>query len=87
MEIDFLKMQGCGDDLVVLDGAKVPAATPARLPSLAQRHLSQVILAHEADQQALRVVIPRDAWDHGYLSLEVDAGGRGFGGIFGGTGG
>jgi hypothetical protein len=32
-------------------------------------------------------VIPRDAWDHGYLALEVDAGGRGFGGIFGGIGG
>jgi diaminopimelate epimerase len=41
MEIDFLKMQGCGDDLVVLDGAKVPAATPAHLPSLAQRILNR----------------------------------------------
>jgi diaminopimelate epimerase len=41
MEIDFLKMQGCGDDVVVLDGARVPAETPKHLPSLARRILNR----------------------------------------------
>lgn len=41
MEIDFLKMQGCGDDVVVLDGARVPADTPEHLPRLAQRILNR----------------------------------------------
>jgi len=41
MEIDFLKMQGCGDDVVVLNGARIPAETPAHLPSLAQRILNR----------------------------------------------
>ncbi len=34
-------MQGCGDDLVVLDGAKVPDETPEHLPGLAQRILNR----------------------------------------------
>ena len=41
MEIDFLKMQGCGDDVVLLDGARVPAKTPEHLPHLAQRILNR----------------------------------------------
>ena len=41
MEIDFLKMQGCGDDVVLLDGARVPAATPEHLPNLARRILDR----------------------------------------------
>ncbi|MGO9310561.1 MAG: diaminopimelate epimerase [Spirochaetia bacterium] len=41
MEIDFLKMQGCGDDLVVVNGPRVPAATPEHLPYLAQRILDR----------------------------------------------
>jgi diaminopimelate epimerase len=36
MEIDFLKMQGCGDDVVVLDGSRVPPEAPALLPAIAQ---------------------------------------------------
>ena len=27
----------------------------------------------------MRIVVPRDARDHGYLALKVDGGGRGFG--------
>ena len=30
MEIEFLKMQGCGDDVLVLDGARVPLEPHAR---------------------------------------------------------
>ena len=41
MEIDFLKMQGCGDDVVLLDGARIPPKTPEHLPSLAQRILNR----------------------------------------------
>jgi len=41
MEIDFLKMQGCGDDVVLLDGARVPAETPQHLANLAQRILDR----------------------------------------------
>jgi len=36
MEIEFLKMQGCGDDVVVVDGSRVPAEAPAHLPEIAQ---------------------------------------------------
>jgi diaminopimelate epimerase len=41
MEIDFLKMQGCGDDVVLLDGARVSPETPRHLPDLARRILSR----------------------------------------------
>jgi diaminopimelate epimerase len=41
MEIDFLKMQGCGDDLVVLDAARLPALTAEHLPRLAQHILNR----------------------------------------------
>ncbi len=36
MEIKFLKMQGCGDDVVVVDGSRVPAEAPAHLSAIAQ---------------------------------------------------
>jgi diaminopimelate epimerase len=36
MEIQFLKMQGCGDDVVVVDGSRVPPEAPAHLPAIAQ---------------------------------------------------
>jgi diaminopimelate epimerase len=36
MEIEFLKMQGCGDDVVVVDGARIPAEVSKHLPSMAQ---------------------------------------------------
>jgi diaminopimelate epimerase len=36
MEIQFIKMQGCGDDVVVVDGSRVPAEAPAQLPAIAQ---------------------------------------------------
>jgi diaminopimelate epimerase len=39
MEIDFLKMLGCGDDVVILDHARLPAKADARLPLLARRIL------------------------------------------------
>jgi diaminopimelate epimerase len=41
MEIDFLKMQGCGDDVVLLDGARIPEEAPKHLPGLAQRILKR----------------------------------------------
>jgi diaminopimelate epimerase len=41
MEIDFLKMQGCGDDVIVMDGARIPAEAPQHLPRLARRILKR----------------------------------------------
>ena len=41
MEIDFLKMQGCGDDVIVLDPLRVPAKVESRLPQLARRILAR----------------------------------------------
>jgi diaminopimelate epimerase len=41
MEIDFLKMQGCGDDVIVMDSARIPAEAPEHLPGLAQRILKR----------------------------------------------
>ena len=41
MEIEFLKMQGCGDDAVILDAARVPLEAHARLPNLARRILDR----------------------------------------------
>ena len=41
MEIDFFKMQGCGDDAVVLDAARVPLDAHARFPDLARRILDR----------------------------------------------
>jgi diaminopimelate epimerase len=41
MEIDFLKMRGCGDDVVLLDGARIPPETAEHLPDLARRILSR----------------------------------------------
>lgn len=41
MEIQFLKMEGCGDDVVVVDGSRVPAEAPARLPQIARRILDR----------------------------------------------
>jgi diaminopimelate epimerase len=41
MEIDFLKMQGCGDDVVVLDSQRIPGKAEARLPQLARRILAR----------------------------------------------
>jgi len=41
MEIDFLKMQGCGDDVVVVDGTRLPEEATPQLPRLAQRMLDR----------------------------------------------
>ncbi len=43
MEIDFLKMQGCGDDVIVVDGARIPPEAQPSLPSLARRILNRGI--------------------------------------------
>jgi diaminopimelate epimerase len=39
MEIPFLKMQGCGDDVVVVDAPRIPAPAHARLSAIAPRIL------------------------------------------------
>jgi diaminopimelate epimerase len=36
MEIEFLKMQGCGDDVIVVDGSRVPDDAPEHMPAIAQ---------------------------------------------------
>jgi diaminopimelate epimerase len=41
MEIDFLKMQGCGDDAVVIDAARIPLEAHGRFPLLARRILDR----------------------------------------------
>jgi diaminopimelate epimerase len=41
MEIDFLKMQGCGDDVIIADAAKVPLEAHDRFPLLARRILDR----------------------------------------------
>jgi diaminopimelate epimerase len=41
MELDFLKMQGIGDDVVILDAARVPLSAHARFPLLARRILDR----------------------------------------------
>jgi diaminopimelate epimerase len=41
MEIEFLKMQGCGEDVVVVDAPRIPAAAHARLPAIAARMLDR----------------------------------------------
>jgi diaminopimelate epimerase len=41
MEIDFLKMQGCGDDVVVVDGTKLPEDAITQLSRLAHRMLDR----------------------------------------------
>jgi diaminopimelate epimerase len=41
MEIEFLKMQGCGDDSVILDQARVPLEAHKKLPLLSRRILSR----------------------------------------------
>jgi diaminopimelate epimerase len=41
MEIDFLKMQGCGDDVVVASGARLPAEAPALFHQLARKILDR----------------------------------------------
>ena len=41
MEIDFLKMQGCGDDLVVLDGTRLPQEADRNVGELARRMLDR----------------------------------------------
>jgi len=55
-----------------LIGLAGPARGAAGLPGLGERHPVQVVLAHEADEDALRVVIPRDAGDDGDLAKRVD---------------
>jgi diaminopimelate epimerase len=42
MQIDFLKMQGCGDDTLLLDCLKQPAPEEPRRPDLARRMLDRV---------------------------------------------
>jgi len=41
MEIEFLKMQGCGDDVVVMDGARLPPEALPHLSRLASRMLDR----------------------------------------------
>ncbi len=41
MEIEFIKMQGCGDDALVLDAARIPVVAHDRFPLLAQRILDR----------------------------------------------
>ena len=41
MEIDFLKMQGCGDDVVVVNGTRLPEEAIPQLSRLAQRMLDR----------------------------------------------
>lgn len=41
MEIDFLKMQGCGDDVVVVDGTRLPEDAIPQLARLAHRMLDR----------------------------------------------
>jgi diaminopimelate epimerase len=41
MEIEFLKMQGCGDDSVVADAARIPLEAHSRFPLLARRILDR----------------------------------------------
>ena len=43
------------------------AGGAADFPGGAEGHLLQVVLTHEADEDALSVVIPGDAGDHGYF--------------------
>jgi hypothetical protein len=43
------------------------AGGAADFPGGAEGHLLQVVLAHEADEDAVGVVIPGDAGDHGYF--------------------
>jgi diaminopimelate epimerase len=39
MEIDFLKMRGCADDVIIVDSARIPLGAQALLPRLARRIL------------------------------------------------
>jgi diaminopimelate epimerase len=41
MEIEFLKMQGCGDDAVVADASRIPLEAHSRFPLLARRILDR----------------------------------------------
>src|SRR5689334_3434997 len=41
MEIEFLKMQGCGEDVIVVDAPRIPAAAHALLPAIAARMLDR----------------------------------------------
>jgi diaminopimelate epimerase len=41
MEIEFLKMQGCGDDSVIADAARIPLEAHSRFPLLARRILDR----------------------------------------------
>ncbi|HVO37863.1 MAG TPA: diaminopimelate epimerase [Spirochaetia bacterium] len=41
MEIEFLKMQGCGDDSILLNAARLPPLAGSRLPGIARRMLDR----------------------------------------------
>ncbi len=41
MQIEFLKMQGCGDDVVIVDAPRIPPAAHARLAAIAARILDR----------------------------------------------
>lgn len=67
MEIEFLKMHGCGEDVVVVDAPRIPAAAHARLPSIAARMLdrgvgvggsSLLVLGQGDDALAVRCLGP-----------------------------
>jgi isoleucyl-tRNA synthetase len=53
--------------LIRLVGEAGAAGGAADFPGGAEGHLLQVVLAHEADEDAVGVVIPGDAGDHGYF--------------------
>src|SRR5215468_1523957 len=46
-------------------GLAGPARGAARLGCLPEGHLPQVVVGHEADENAVLVVVPGYAWDHG----------------------
>ena len=67
----------------VLFGQAGPAGGAADVAGRGECHLFQVLLAHEADEDAACVVIPRDAGDHCYLELGVGFRRLGFGWLLG----
>jgi len=66
-----------------LIGQAGSARGAATLFGLGARHLLQVILTHETNENAACIVIPRDAGNHGYHGLGVRACGLGFRGARG----
>src|SRR6476646_9836515 len=57
------------------------AGSTACFPGGGAGHLVQVAVAHEADEDAAGVVVPRDARDHSYLHAGVWARGSALAGL------